>query len=398
MSAAKSKAPGWHLPRASSPAAGSGAGGAGGAIGIGAFAFQGTNAQALLQQAGVAAATQPTMALALLRQQRFWVAPPVHILLQTAAATAGSRFARRAAAAAVALESSLAAPQLAFLWQHSVLGRPIFPATAFLEMASGATRQVLNSSELSGWSLRGAVFATPLLLPPPAAAAGVRMRCLVQATAGGFEVGSAGAGAQIRTHFYAALTYMAATTTARPAAASQPAAAAALLLHSSAPAATARLAVGEMALPREQFGTGVHPAVSEAGMHVAVAHQQQTGSLRIAARIAAVHVPLPPAQPETHLWASCLVAAAPGTAGASSRQQEQWLVGSGGVTMRLAGMETRRLMAQVGIGSRVWGSAFSAGHACCARRLVVQRFVGSRGVNPCPAPPLRLPPCSAQRP
>ena len=48
-------------------------------VGVSAFAFQGTNAHALLSAAPVAvAAAAPTGAGAAWQQQRFWVAPPVH--------------------------------------------------------------------------------------------------------------------------------------------------------------------------------------------------------------------------------------------------------------------------------------------------------------------------------
>ena len=74
MSAAKSAAPGWHLPRASSPAVLGGA--ASIATGVSSFAFQGTNAHALLQQAANTAATATAPpGLAVWSRQRVWVAP-----------------------------------------------------------------------------------------------------------------------------------------------------------------------------------------------------------------------------------------------------------------------------------------------------------------------------------
>lgn len=82
----------------------------------------------------------------------------------------------------------------------------------------------------------------------------------------------------------------------------------------------------------------VHPAVSEAAMHVAAAHQRQHRGLQVAARIDAVHLGLPLA--EQQVWASSLVSG-------SGSHQEQQLRGDAGVAMRMAGMETRRLVAQV---------------------------------------------------
>lgn len=351
MSAAKSAAPGWHLPRASSPAVLDGA--ASIVAGVSSFAFQGTNAHALVQQAPNAAApaTAPP-GLAMWSKQRVWVAPPVHILLQTAAASGGGRFARKQAAA-VAMEAALSAPQLGFFWQHLVLGLAVFPATAFLEMANGASRQLLNSNDLAGSALRSAVFATPLVLPAPAATA-VLVWCVVQAAAGTAQVSSAaGAAAQHRTHFYASVASVA---PARSLCASRPANAGACggmltaALRGSTSEAAARLAVGGVAVPQEQLGMSMHPAVSEAAMHAAAAHQRQHKALRVAARIEAVQVPLPLPVAERQVWASSLVVAASAAAvaaGNGSSSQEQQLVGSCGTAMLMAGMETRRLMAQV---------------------------------------------------
>ena len=346
MLSAKSAAPGWHLPRETSAAVGSGSGA--NLAGISSFAFQGTNAHALLQHAGVPAATAPAVALATWAKQRVWVAPPTHILLQSAAASGGTgRFARRKAAAVVELEAALGVPQLAFLWQHGVLGLAMFPATAFVEMAAGATRQLTNSNDLPSAALRSAVFATPLALPA-AVGAGMRVRCLVQAAAGSFEISSAnGASALYRTHFYASLStaQMAGDSSSRSsrsaATLSAPSALAPVLLPGSTAAADApvRLATAVVAEPQEGLGMSVHPAVSEAAMHIAAAHQRQrqhTG-LRVAARIAAVHMPQPLAGGQ--VWASSLVV------GSGSRQEQQ-LVGSAGTAMHMAGLETRRLVTQ----------------------------------------------------
>jgi acyl transferase domain-containing protein len=347
MSAAKSAAPGWHLPRMATPAA-SGDGWT--VCGISSFAFQGTNAHALLRQADVLAATGPAVELATLSRHRVWLAPPVHAMLQAAAAAGSARFARKRASAEVALEAALSTPCLAFLWQHTVLGMAVFPATAFLEMAAGATRQLINSNDLSGSSLRSAVFATPLTLPAAPAAA-VRVRCTVQAAAGAFEVSSAAAaGAGQRSHFYASLTTAPANTsaTAGQPRAAVPASHLALLPAQKGPL-VARLAVAEAIVPPEELGMSVHPAVSEAAMHVAVAHQSQPKQLRVASKMAAVAVQL--VLSERSVWASSLVAgagagvrAAPGGGGL----QEQQLLGVGGLAMRVSGMETRRLVSQVG--------------------------------------------------
>ena len=349
MSAAKSAAPGWHLPRQTSAAVGTSGSGTS-VVGISSFAFQGTNAHALLQQAGGAAAAPPAAELAIWSKQRMWVARPAHILLQTAATTGSGagRLARRQASAAVALEAALAVPQLAFLWQHSVLGLAMFPATAFVEMAAGASRQLANANDLSTAAIRSAVFATPLALPAAGAAIVPRVRCMVQAAAGSFEVGSAGGTAgQVRTHFFASLSSVHPTAGSAMAATSRADRshlARLLLRGGAAAAAPARLATAEVAVPQEQLGMSVHPAVSEAAMHVVAVHQQQHRVLRVAARIESVHVPQP--LPDHLVWASNLVST-------SGSRQEQRLLGSSGTAMQMAGMETRRLVTQVRDSGRV---------------------------------------------
>ena len=350
MSTAKSAAPGWQLPRQMSAAVGTSGNGTS-VAGISSFAFQGTNAHALLQQAGGGAAAAPLAAeLAIWSKQRMWVAPPAHILLQTAATTGSGagKLARRQASAAVALEASLAVPQLAFMWQHSVLGLAMFPATAFVEMAAGASRQLANANDLSTAAIRSAVFATPLALPAAGAAGLARVRCLVQAASGSFEVGSAGGTAgQVRTHFFASLSSVhptAGSALAATSRADRPHLARLLLRGAAAAAAPVRLATAEVAVPQEQLGMSVHPSVSEAAMHVVAAHQQQHRVLRVAARIESVHVPQP--LPDLLVWASNLVSA-------SGSRQEQRLLGSGGTAMQMAGMETRRLVTQVRDGRRI---------------------------------------------
>ena len=347
-------ASGWHLPRQASAAAGA-APGTGVLTGVSSFAFQGTNAHALLQQApsaGAPAAAAPA-ALAAWSRQRAWVAPLTHILLQRAVVgqAVGAAAPRRQGLAS--FEASLAVPQLALLREHRVLGLVLFPATGFVEASLAAQRVLANSNDLAGSALCGAVFATPLTLGPAAAGPGlaaspVRLVCSVSPQSGTVELSSAHGG-QLRSHFYALVS------AAGPAAASVPGSSApspaagpsissllAVLVSSQAVPAAARLAAAAVEAPTADLGFALHPAVSEAAQHISVAHNpdpEAAPALRVAARADAVYVPTPAAA-EPALWAFSL-------ASLDGRRSRKWLVGGAAAAAAGAfeGVESRRLVA-----------------------------------------------------
>ncbi|KAK9803996.1 hypothetical protein WJX72_011444 [[Myrmecia] bisecta] len=95
-------------------------------IGISSFAFQGTNAHAVLCNGTSTAAPQLTPSR-LWHHKRFWHSPACHPLLYRAMTAAGN--------ASVRLQSPLQRPQLAFLVDNVVQGSVVFPATALFEMA-----------------------------------------------------------------------------------------------------------------------------------------------------------------------------------------------------------------------------------------------------------------------
>jgi acyl transferase domain-containing protein len=173
MSAAKSPSPGarWHLPRGSSAAVP----GADATTGASAFAFQGTNAHALLRQGGGSAAITQVV-LSTWRHQRVWAAPPAHILAQRAVPLVGPAGKLRRQQQRLSFEASLGVPQLAFMGQHQVLGLGLFPAAGFLEVAAASARLLANAKELPLTAMRGAVFASPMLLQGTHATGPVRVR------------------------------------------------------------------------------------------------------------------------------------------------------------------------------------------------------------------------------
>lgn len=149
-------APGWHLPRHSSGAACTAAS----LAGVSSFAFQGTNAHALVQQAPESLTATGSARLTAWAHQRLWVAPPVHAMLQSVTAV-GAKSRRQQQ---LLLEGGLGVPQLSFMWQHVINGVALLPASAFLELGSAAAGILLNAGSVSAVALRHAVFTTPLIL------------------------------------------------------------------------------------------------------------------------------------------------------------------------------------------------------------------------------------------
>jgi acyl transferase domain-containing protein len=107
--------------------------GPGPASGVSSFAFQGTNAHAVL---GTLSYPNPTLAppsaAAAWRRRRLWYAGAAHALLVSAAADARGR--------AVALHARLGAPGLGCLLDHRVAGRALLPGAAMFEAAAAAAR------------------------------------------------------------------------------------------------------------------------------------------------------------------------------------------------------------------------------------------------------------------
>ena len=60
--------------------------------------------------------------------------------------------------------AQLSCPALAFLQDHAVKGRPLFPAAAFLEAAASAAYQLLGDDPPVKGQLHDIAFMAPLLL------------------------------------------------------------------------------------------------------------------------------------------------------------------------------------------------------------------------------------------
>ena len=128
------------------------------ASGISAFAFQGTNAHAMLVQ-GSDLPDEPRAGGSQWQRRRFWFAPPPHALAHSVAA---------ASPAAVRLQAALQVPAMAYLWDHKVQGQPLLPGAAMFEAAAAAGLLLLPPSEAaaaSGPVLADVSIPAPCVLP-----------------------------------------------------------------------------------------------------------------------------------------------------------------------------------------------------------------------------------------
>ena len=121
------------------------------AMGVSAFAFQGTNAHAILQQLDIpkdeAAQQGPAWA-----RQRFWFTVCSFATLYRA--IAGQDL--------VNFQTSLTHSALAFFMDHQIQGTPLFPGAGMFDMASTACHTLRSSVRLQPFALLGASIAAPL--------------------------------------------------------------------------------------------------------------------------------------------------------------------------------------------------------------------------------------------
>ena len=201
----------WALPRQTTgsalpPAA---------VCGVSACAFQGTNGHVLVQRPEVAAPFWDVATPATWRRDRHWVCPAPHVLLQSATVAAGAQ--------QVVLECRLGAiPNLAYIWDHQVSSKPLFPGAGFFELAAATLAAAGGPKSDATSALCGAAIPSPLPLPAKHSADGmVVLRAYLQPGSGGLRVVSSPAGFK-QDHLTAAAARLApvpppaADATARP--------------------------------------------------------------------------------------------------------------------------------------------------------------------------------------
>ena len=251
-------------PRAAAPAQRSGL------AGVSAFAFQGTNAHALVSVEAGAAGSPATAARLPWRRERVWCAP------------ARARLAARAAGAAFATDLSSA--PLAFLWQHVVRRRPLLPGTAMLEAAAAAVGALADGRRAA--VAAGAIKA-PLLLPKDAGRDGRLSLTLVTTVDGGGGV-SVASGAALLLAASVVVVVVAWT----PAPVRRRSALAGLVGRHSHPRATATATVA-LPLPPAADSHRAHPAQLDAATHLGALADVEGAGVAIPSSMGLLVTPAP---------------------------------------------------------------------------------------------------------
>lgn len=154
--------------------------------GVSAFAFQGTNAHAILQQP-IAAINASRLAMHAWHKSHHWVAPQPHFMLQN-----GTRSSRSHITVDTRLSQT---PALSFFWDHRVSDKVLFPGAGFLELAV-ATAKLTCTKQDGQLALADASIPSPLQLANVQAEqpAIVELRCTINLINGDLAVVSSPTG------------------------------------------------------------------------------------------------------------------------------------------------------------------------------------------------------------
>lgn len=153
-------------------------------LGVSSFAFQGTNAHLIL---GTDPTAQPDQSadcrIAPYVHQRHWYCGPLYQMIDHVHAITSSR---------VAFHTQLQIPaRLAYVMDHRVRGRTLFPAAGMLEVASASARTTLETSlEAEIVSLSGVGVISPLVLHVDGSV--LALVCTVDARSGSLTLASSG--------------------------------------------------------------------------------------------------------------------------------------------------------------------------------------------------------------
>ncbi len=190
-----------HLPRQTAPAVIGLTSGTSMVSGVSAFAFQGTNAHVIMQGAN-GVAKQPYKAAGgglAWQQSRHWLAPQPQMLLSAFVKLSGST---------LLIQCQLNQPKLAAFLDHQVLGKAIFPAAGFLELAQ-ATAMAACQTAVAGQQqlvLTGISIPVPLdLHSMQAQHSSSGLVCQLDLAAGSLALSSHSSRSAVRTHLYGSI-------------------------------------------------------------------------------------------------------------------------------------------------------------------------------------------------
>ena len=152
--------------------------------GISSFAFQGTNAHAVLQasnSSGTMSSAIHATAGVRWQKKRSWVLPQAHCLIKQCLSVGKQ--------GQVTFGINLQHSALAFLWEHQVMERSIFPAAAYAELALTGLRCLLDTST-AAVSLTAVAIPAPMLLALAAAGGGQTITCTINTSSQQISVAS----------------------------------------------------------------------------------------------------------------------------------------------------------------------------------------------------------------
>lgn len=161
------------------------------AVGVSAFAFQGTNAHSILTTQDTALSQAVEGAENRLQRGRFWYLGPQYSILHKAAVPTKGQ---------ISFSCSLQMASMAFLQDHCIQGSPLFPGAGMFDMALSAGDCVMTENCLT--TLSSVSISQPL---PMNDLAEIAVHCNVNVLTGKLEVRSARLQAGFRTHLTASL-------------------------------------------------------------------------------------------------------------------------------------------------------------------------------------------------
>jgi len=164
--------------------------------GVSAFAFQGTNAHALVQkfhessmESHLPSATSLALQTGNAGKTRFWVLPAAHPFAMFGTAVRSSK----TASPTIYFESRLGAQRMDIFGDHSVFGKILFPAAGMLEaaLAAGSTTLDASTSDTPTLAVTEMTIGAPVILPSQGLGANSTMvlRCRVDPGEGAFVLG-----------------------------------------------------------------------------------------------------------------------------------------------------------------------------------------------------------------